>query len=122
MIRPESDPTPPPKAIRETSSGSNSAPGEEGLSGPDSRVSLNSRVPLSELPAGTRATIDLDAADERLEAEDREVLRAMGFAHRASVRICRQGEPCIVEVESSRVGLSRVLAAGLDAIPAPRAS
>ena len=107
MFRPDCSPTTPPKDTADASSGS------DGNSGSDARV------PLSELPAGASATIDLEGSEERLEAEDRQVLRAMGFAHRATVRICRQGEPCIVEVESARVGLARVLAAGLDAIPTP---
>ena len=33
-----------------------------------------------------------------LEARDAELLRAMGLRPRARVRICKKGEPCIVEV------------------------
>ena len=70
-------------------------------------------VPLSDLPVGTTATLSGD----RLDGHDRAVLRAMGIADRAPVRVCRQGEPCIVEVRSTRLGLSRAIASLLDTIP-----
>jgi len=73
-----------------------------------------SPTPLSDLPAGARATLSGD----RLEATDRELLRAMGVGSDAPVRVCRQGEPCIVEVRSTRVGLSRAIAALLHTVPA----
>ena len=49
----------------------------------------------------------------------REVLRAMGLAGNSPVRVCRQGEPCIVEVRTTRVGLARAIAERLQARPAP---
>jgi hypothetical protein len=40
----------------------------------------------------------------------------MGLSESAPVRICRQGEPCIVLVRSTRVGLSRAVARQLHAV------
>jgi len=50
-----------------------------------------------------------------LEEQDAAMLRAMGLRPKARVRICRAGEPCIIEVLSEsgcacRLGLARKLA------------
>jgi len=50
-----------------------------------------------------------------LDEHDAAMLRAMGLRPRSRVRICRVGEPCIVEVLGAsgcacRIGLSRPLA------------
>lgn len=50
-----------------------------------------------------------------LEEEDAAILRAMGLRPQARVRVCRVGEPCIVEVIAGsgcacRIGLSLPLA------------
>lgn len=71
------------------------------------------RTALSELPAGTEATLSGD----QLPTEDRDMLRAMGLTDQAPVRVCRQGEPCIVQVRTTRVGLSRAIAELLHTVP-----
>lgn len=66
-------------------------------------------VPLTELRTGQSAVvraIDLDARDSSM-------LRAMGLRVNARVRICRLGEPCIIEL----VGGSRASVAATDACP-----
>ena len=50
-----------------------------------------------------------------LDEQDAEMLRAMGLRPRAWVRVCRVGEPCIIEIMggagcASRIGLARPLA------------
>lgn len=53
-----------------------------------------------------------------LDGQDSELLRAMGLRPQARVRVCRLGEPCIVEVFAGggsaacrcRIGLSKPLA------------
>ena len=50
-----------------------------------------------------------------LEEEDAAILRAMGLRPQARVRVCRVGEPCIVEVIAGsgcacRIGMSLPLA------------
>lgn len=69
---------------------------------------------LTDLRAGQVATI----CECALEPRDASVLRAMGLKHSARVRVCRVGEPFVVEVLfngcrgscSSRIGLARPLA------------
>lgn len=59
-------------------------------------------------------------------AQDESVLGAMGLRDRSSVRVCRLGEPCIVEVGCApgmcrRIGLSRSVARRVLVEPAARA-
>lgn len=75
------------------------------------------RVPvrLSDLPAG--AVARLHAAD--VPGEDRALLRALGLTERCRLRLCKAGEPCIVEVRATRIGLSRIVAEHLLVVPEP---
>lgn len=41
---------------------------------------------------------------------DRQLLRAMGLLEERQFRVCRCGEPCILQVNTTRVGLSREVA------------
>jgi hypothetical protein len=52
------------------------------------------QVPLSDLRPGQVATV----CETCLDAADAAVLRAMGLRPNATVRLCRLGDPCIVEV------------------------
>lgn len=63
------------------------------------------RVPLTQLKRGERAIVDCSTLTH-LPEEDRCLLRAMGMYDRCTVRVCRSGTPCIVEVDSTRLGLS----------------
>lgn len=68
-------------------------------------------IPLSQLRAGQRATL----CPECLTDEDGAFLRALGLRARATVRLCRRGEPCIVDVVGRggcgcRIGLARPIA------------
>jgi Fe2+ transport system protein FeoA len=73
----------------------------------------NGVVSLAELPTGSVATL----AGSLLPEEDRRLLAAMGLSDHSPVRICRQGEPCIVEVRTTRVGIARSIAERLHAEP-----
>lgn len=78
-------------------------------------ATLQPGVPLLDMEPGQTATVrgtSMDPAEARL-------LRAMGLRPNCVVRMCRVGEPCIVEVMfgcaeggkcSCRIGLSRPLA------------
>ncbi len=75
---------------------------------------------LSDVAVGDTGVV----CHHHLDAKDAELLRAMGLRPRARVRVCKRGEPCIVEVMSGcghggggvddacscRIGLSRTLA------------
>jgi len=41
-----------------------------------------------------------------LPCEDCDLLNAMGMTESCEIRVCRRGNPCIVQVNSTRLGLS----------------
>lgn len=63
-------------------------------------------VPLSRLRDGDRGWLHT----ANLCCEDCELLNAMGLTKHCEIRVCQRGEPCIVQVNSTRLGLSAVLA------------
>jgi len=67
------------------------------------------RVPLTHLKRGERAIVDCSTLTH-LPEEDRCLLRAMGMYDRCTVRVCRSGTPCIVQIDSTRLGLSGAVA------------
>lgn len=61
--------------------------------------------------------------ETRLDEESRQLLQALGLTAACRIRLCKAGEPCIVQVRSTRIGLSRAVAALIFVIPeAPSAS
>jgi Fe2+ transport system protein FeoA len=48
-------------------------------------------------------------------------LRALGFTKACQIRVCQTGEPCIVQVRSTRIGLSRAVAGQIYVVPLPNA-
>jgi Fe2+ transport system protein FeoA len=63
-------------------------------------------VPLTTLRGGERGR--LHAAN--LCCEDCGLLRALGMTDQCELRVCRAGEPCIVQVKSTRLGIAASLA------------
>ena len=63
-------------------------------------------VPLTTLSDGTCATVE----HREMCGEDCELLSAMGLTDRCRLRICRVGEPCIIQVAATRLGLSSKMA------------
>lgn len=70
-------------------------------------------VRLSSLAAGQVAT--LHGAD--LADHDGALLNALGLTDRCVLRICKVGEPCIVQVRSTRIGLARAVADSILVVP-----
>ena len=70
--------------------------------GPEKPVS----VPLTTLPNGSHATVQ----HRDLGGDDCELLGAMGLTDRCRLKICRVGEPCIIQVAATRLGLSSEMA------------
>lgn len=62
-------------------------------------------VPLTMLAPGSTAVLH-DVADARSSA----VLRSLGLTGGSRFRLCRMGDPCIIQVRSTRIGLSRAVA------------
>jgi len=52
-----------------------------------------------------------------LAIEDCALLKALGLTDRCLLRVCKAGEPCIVEVKATRIGLSRTFARGVFVVP-----
>ena len=74
------------------------------LSSPPSQQEF---IPLAQLSENEQAVVHMPG----LEADEREALIAMGLHEEATVKLCQQGQPCIVQVEATRLGLSQEVAA-----------
>lgn len=72
-----------------------------------------SPVRLSELAPGRLARLHC----AELAARDCALLRAIGLTDRCLLRVCKIGEPCIVQVRATRIGLSRAVADGIFVLP-----
>lgn len=72
-------------------------------------------VRLTSLSEGGRARLE----STELKADDRALLSALGLGDGSSFRICRAGDPWIVEVRSTRIGLADAVAAQLLVLPEP---
>ena len=66
---------------------------------------LATTVPLLDLAPGTTAVLRTVVDDQ-----SRAVLRSLGLNVGGRLRICRLGDPCIIQVRSTRIGLSKVVA------------
>jgi Fe2+ transport system protein FeoA len=63
-------------------------------------------TPLAELSVGDIARVH----ETQVEPSTSRFLRAIGLTGEAELRVCRRGEPCIIQVRSTRVGLARAIA------------
>ena len=79
------------------------------------RVTNGEPVPLSKLRGGDRAIV----CETRLDCDDCELLQAMGLIDQALVRVCQPGPPCIIQVNSTRLGLSATVADKIFVHPDP---
>jgi Fe2+ transport system protein FeoA len=62
-------------------------------------------VPLTAVPQGTLVTLH-EIRDAKLQV----LLRSLGLTQAARLRLCKLGDPCIVQVRATRIGLSRTVA------------
>lgn len=70
-------------------------------------------VPLTSCAAGT--VVRLHGTE--LDPHSCDLLRALGLTRQCQLTLCKAGEPCIVQVRSTRIGLSRALANGIFVVP-----
>lgn len=70
-------------------------------------TAANHVVSLTQLQVGQKGVVH--SLDE-LKCEDCDLLRAMGMTDQCSFRVCQAGEPLIVQIDSTRIGLSRRIA------------
>jgi len=68
---------------------------------------------LTDLDVGATARM-LDAA---VDAELRTLLRALGLTDNSPLRVCKCGEPCVVQVRATRIGISRRIAQHITVVP-----
>lgn len=78
-------------------------------------ASPSAAIPLTALKAGQRGA--LHTCD--LQSGDRELLRALGLADRASFRLCKAGNPWIVQVQGTRIGIADAVARQIQVHPEP---
>lgn len=74
-------------------------------------------IPLSSLRDGAIARFK---ATEELDPASCDLLRALGLTRECQLTLCKAGEPCIVQVRSTRIGLSRTVANGIMVVPEPK--
>jgi Fe2+ transport system protein FeoA len=72
-------------------------------------------VPIRLCDLAPGRTARLHCAD--LAPQDCALLRALGLTDHCVLRICKIGEPCIVQVQATRIGLSRTVAEGIYVVP-----
>jgi Fe2+ transport system protein FeoA len=71
---------------------------------------------LSELRVGDTARLHRASVDSKVAR----FLRALGLTHTSELRLCKAGEPCIIQVRSTRIGLSRTVAGQIFVVPVAR--
>lgn len=79
---------------------------------PPAPVAPSMLVPLTSVPVGALATLH-----EVRDAESRTVLRSLGLHDACVMRLCKAGDPCIVQVRATRIGLSNAVARCLYVVP-----
>ena len=83
-------------------------------------------LPLIDAPIAPVRLCDLEEGCEArfheasLDTESRELLRALGLTASSMIRLCKRGEPCIVQVRATRIGLSKLVAGQIYVIPESR--
>ena len=73
-------------------------------------------IRLNELKAGQRGQM----VRAELFCDDCELLSALGMTDRCKFRVCKAGDPWIVEVNSTRIGLAASVAGQIIVIPEKR--
>lgn len=70
-------------------------------------------IRLSDLPIGRLARLHTTA----IAPQDCALLGALGMTDRCLLSVCKMGEPCIVRVHATRIGISRSVADGIMVVP-----
>ena len=82
-------------------------------------MSLVTTQPIALSALGTGRTARLHEA--RLDAQSVGLLRALGLSGTEEFRLCKAGEPCILQVGGTRIGVSGRVASQIFVIPDPTA-
>jgi len=73
----------------------------------------SSPISLTELAVGDVARLH----DAGLDPAAWYQLRSLGLTTSSEIRLCKKGEPCIVQVRSTRIGISRAVARHILVVP-----
>jgi hypothetical protein len=76
-------------------------------------VPVSTPVALSSLAVGSSAILH----DANLDLESTRLLRALGLSTSGELRLCKAGQPCIVQVGATRIAVSYDVAARILVIP-----
>ena len=70
-------------------------------------------VSLTHLPAGAFARL----SETRVDPDTRDLLRALGLTDASRLQVCKTGDPFIIQVRATRLGLSHAVAEGILVVP-----
>jgi len=70
-------------------------------------------VPLTDLEPGCVARLH----GTRLDNKTRLFLRSLGLTDASTLRVCKRGEPLIIQVRTTRIGLSRAVGHDILVVP-----
>jgi Fe2+ transport system protein FeoA len=79
-----------------------------GLAAPDRRP-----IDLTRLAVGSRARYH----GARLDRADLDLLESLGVTEACSLRVCQTGDPWIVQVRATRIGLAESVARAILVVP-----
>jgi Fe2+ transport system protein FeoA len=80
------------------------------------RMDARDPIALSLLPVGETARLHATTLDEATLR----LLSALGLTPSSEFRLCKAGEPCIIQVRTTRIGLSRGVADRIMVMPTVR--
>jgi hypothetical protein len=70
-------------------------------------------VDLTRLPAGSEGRL----SGTRLARADLEILEGLGLTDACRLRVCQTGDPCIVQVRATKIGIAEPLARAIFVLP-----
>ena len=94
-----------PSTLTQSTAPRASASPEREIQTPERRVP-ESTVSLADLPTGSTGIF----SHSDLNQEQRAYMSAIGLTPASTVRVCKAGQPCVVEVRTTRVGIAHNLA------------
>ena len=80
---------------------------------------------MATLAENSRRLTDLDVGewgrmvDATIDPESRSLLQALGLTDNSRLRVCKRGEPCVVQVRATRIGISSRIAQHITVIAEP---
>jgi Fe2+ transport system protein FeoA len=78
-------------------------------------------APTALLPSRKLTDLEVGATarmlDAEVDAELRTLLRSLGLTDNSPLRVCKRGEPCVVQVRATRIGISRRIAQHITVVP-----